>query len=99
MFIWGGSVCTASGPIPVLLGAGINRKLCQMVQEGRRQLRLRRSLLSGLECIIEQTTHELLGVSHVEVYPGVVHQSEMLLVLVIVHIGKQPRMPMEPNQQ
>ena len=70
-----------------------------MVQEGWRQLHLRRSLLSSLECIMKQTTHKLLGVSHVEVYPGVVHQSEMLLVPVIVHIGKQPGMPMKPNQQ
>ena len=99
MFIRGGSVLTASGPIPIPSDAGINWELRWMVQEGLRQLRFRRSLISGLECIMKQSTHKLLRVSYIKMHPGVMQQSEMLIVPVEVYIRKQCGMLMEPDQQ
>ena len=69
-----------------------------MVQKGRRQLRFRGSLIPSLECIMKQSAHKLLGVTHIEGYPGVMHDHKMLMVPVEVYIRKQLGMPMEPDQ-
>ena len=98
MFVWGGSVITVGSLIPVFPDVGINRELCRMVQKGWRQIRFRGRLIPSLECIMKQSAHELLGVTHVEGHPGVMHDRKMLMVPVKVYIGKQPGILMEPDQ-
>ena len=47
---------------------------------------------------MKQSAHELLGVTHVEGHPGVMHDCKMMMVLVEVYIREQLGIPMELDQ-
>ena len=55
-----------------------------MVQESRRQLRFGRRLIPSWECIMQQGTHEPLGVTDIEGHPRIMHDHKMLMVPVEV---------------